>query len=139
MPLIRLKLDPTLKELRYFGLIAIPLLMLIISFLLRHSTIAPTWYWIAAIMVVLAVVISVIAPRALRYPFAAWMLLTFPIGWVLSHVLLAVTFFLVLTPIALVLRLLGHDPLHLKGPASENSNWEERKPPEDKSRYFRQW
>ena len=44
--------------------------------------------------------------------YVGWMILAFPIGWTISQVILVVMFFGLFTPIGLIFRLLGRDPLH---------------------------
>ncbi len=48
----------------------------------------------------------------MRWVYIGWMILAFPIGWTVSQVMLAVMFFGLFTPIGLVFRLIGRDPLH---------------------------
>ena len=67
------------------------------------------------------------------------MVLTFPIGLVLSHVLVAAAYYLVLTPAALVLRLFRRDPLARAWEPEATSYWVRRAPAPDPSRYFRQF
>src|SRR5687768_8935989 len=50
--------------------------------------------------------LGLVLPRALRPVFVGWMILVLPIGWVVSHVLLAVLFYGLFTPLALVFRLI---------------------------------
>jgi branched-chain amino acid transport system permease protein len=60
-----------------------------------------------------------------------------PIGWVLSHILLRVIYYLVLTPVALVFRLAGRDPLALRR-RDATSHWVPFAQGEDGESYFRQ-
>lgn len=57
-------------------------------------------------------------PDAVRPVYLGAMVVTRPIGFVVAQVLLALLYFLVLTPLALVLRLTGHDPLHRRPPGA---------------------
>jgi len=64
----------------------------------------------------------------------------FPIGWTVSHVLLAVVYFAVLTPTGLGLRLLGYDPMSRRDRSEEKTSyWERECAPENRERYFRQF
>jgi hypothetical protein len=54
-----------------------------------------------------------------------WMTLAGALGYVNSQILLSALFFLVLTPIGLVVRLVGHDPLERKR-GNEKSYWRPR-------------
>jgi hypothetical protein len=53
-------------------------------------------------------------PRLVRPIFIGWLVLAFPIGWVVSRVLLACLYYGLFTPIALLFRLIGRDALHLR-------------------------
>ena len=50
-------------------------------------------------------------PEWMRSIYVGWMVLAFPIGWTVSQVMLALMFFGLFTPIGLVFRLIGRDPL----------------------------
>jgi hypothetical protein len=64
------------------------------------------------------------------------MRLTFPVGWVLSHIILDVAYLAVIAPIGSVLRLF-HDPMQRRFDRKANSYWIPREQPE-RTRYFRQ-
>lgn len=87
----------------------------------------------------LAVVISLFAPQSLRPVYFAFVVVAFPIGWVLSHVLLAVVFYGVFTPIGLVMRLLGRDPMQRRFDSQADSYWAPHDPPKSPEDYFRQF
>ena len=53
-------------------------------------------------------------PVLLFYPYKAWMALGLALGWVNSRIILGFVFFLVLQPIALIMKFAGHDPLKIK-------------------------
>src|SRR5678815_1221239 len=54
---------------------------------------------------------GVVQPSLVRWVFVGSIILTFPIGWLVSQVMLGVLFFLVITPAALFFRLKGRDLL----------------------------
>jgi hypothetical protein len=78
-------------------------------------------------------------PQLLRPLYVAWMVLTFPIGWSISQVILAVMFYGLFTPIGLVFRLIGRDPLHRTRHPKSTSYWTPKPIPADPHRYFRQF
>jgi hypothetical protein len=82
-------------------------------------------------------VAGIVDPPAIRPIFVGLILLTYPIGWVVSHVLLGGIFYLLVTPIGLVLRMTGHDPLQLKPPTG-NSLWKSPVGKTDSASYLRQ-
>ncbi|HUP42184.1 MAG TPA: SxtJ family membrane protein [Thermoanaerobaculia bacterium] len=63
---------------------------------------------------------------------------TFGIGWTLSYLVLGIVYYLVLTPVGLLLRLAGHDPLERAREEGRPSYWVERQPARELGRYFRQ-
>jgi hypothetical protein len=62
-----------------------------------------------------------------------------PIGWVISHVILAVIYYLVLTPIGLLLRAAGRDLLARRRDPTAESYWIDRGAKPEVERYFRQY
>ena len=47
----------------------------------------------------------------------------FPIGWVVSHALMAAIYYLVITPMAVAMRLLGRDPLDRRFDRDATTYW----------------
>lgn len=78
-------------------------------------------------------------PEAGRQTYVYWMVAVVPIGWTISHLLLAVVYYLVLTPIGLIMRLSGYDPMHRKPDRSMNTYWIEHEAVQSVDRYFRQY
>ena len=94
----------------------------------------------AIIAVALGVgLLGLVRPKAIRYLFLAAMVAAFPIGWLVSQCVLAVMFYLILTPLALFFRARGRDVLGRKRPGDCQSFWTEASTPEDMRRYFRQY
>jgi hypothetical protein len=65
------------------------------------------------------VILGVLFPRALIYPNRAWMLLAEALSYVSTRIVLAFVFFVVLTPIGLIKRAMGWDPLHRRSGSSD--------------------
>ena len=78
-------------------------------------------------------------PPVRRLVFVGWMYAAFPIGWTISHLLMAAIFYGVVTPIAWILRASGRDPLFRSFDRSAKSYWLPHERPDDISRYFRQY
>ena len=57
------------------------------------------------------VVFGYLAPAALRWPSAAWWRLATILGFANARIILTVAFVLILTPIGLIWRAIGRDPL----------------------------
>ena len=82
---------------------------------------------------------GLIWPPLLRWLFVACTVLTFPIGWLISLLVLWALYFLVLTPVAVFFRLRGRDLLGRKPAPERDSFWEPKQTPSDLRSYFRQY
>jgi len=78
-------------------------------------------------------------PLCMRWVFAAWMLAALPVGWLVANISLAVMFYAVLTPVALVFRLRGRDVLGRRREPGRPSYWSPIEETHDIRRYFRQY
>jgi hypothetical protein len=77
--------------------------------------------------------------RPLRRPLhASWMRLTSPLAWAVSHLVLAVIYYGIISPIAVVMRLFGRDKLERRFEPAVNSYWIARDSGDDTARYLRQ-
>lgn len=73
--------------------------------------------------------LGLVAPSAALALRRAWMRIGHALGWVNTRILLGVVFFVLLTPIALAMRLAGRDPLRLRWrPGATPSYWLRRAP-----------
>ena len=71
--------------------------------------------------------------------YLVWHAFGASIGIVVSNLLLAATYYAVLTPIAVALRLAGRDPLSRRFEPRRSSYWEPAESVVDPARYFRQF
>jgi len=139
MSLMQIEWHPTGRQLRVFGvsgLLASLAAALILCFLWG---VAIVW----AILVLGAgaalFLCSLISPRLARLLYVGLALVGMPIGFVVSLILLAAFYFLLLTPLALVFRLIGRDSLHRRFEANVTSYWVPHQAGEDTERYFHQF
>lgn len=102
---------PHFKE-RSFGLSVGGVLIVIAAFLVWRGRMgrAEIVGGIGAVLVVL----GQFAPWLLKWPSAVWWKLAMVLGYVNARVILTIAFAIVLTPVGLVWRLTGHDPLARK-------------------------
>ena len=101
------------KILREFGFLigfTFPFLLgWIIPVLGGHSF--RTWtLWISFPSIILAIS----KPKLLLYPYKAWMKLGHILGWINSRIILGLVYIIILQPIALIMRIYGHDPLRIR-------------------------
>jgi hypothetical protein len=120
-------LHPDDRKLRQFAaiLFVIALLFAIFS--------KPIWT-----VVVAYAVLSVIVPRVAYPAYVVLTVITFPVGWIVSRVMLAILFYVVITPIGLVQRLFRRDPLRI-GRAGSASYWEDIEGDREPASYLRQF
>lgn len=145
--LVQLNLRPDVKQLRQFGLIALGAFAVIGGVILWRgglfgldlgSAARPMAYVLWALGVVSAG-FSLVLPKANRPLFVVLALVAYPIGLVVSHVVLALLFFGILTPVALVFRLIGRDPLERRFEPERESYWVDVPEVSDTESYFRQF
>ena len=78
---------------------------------------------------VLFAVMALVAPAALKTPNKLWFKLGSLMHKIVSPLVLGGIFFVTVTPTALIMRLLGKDPLRLRLDAEVESYWIHRDPP----------
>lgn len=139
MSLIEVNWKPSQKELRQFALIWFPLACLALGFMIWRFTHSVNW---AAIPVVLGLVLAPFAywiPAFSQALFSGWMAAAYPIGWTISHLIMAAIYFLLITPMGLVMRLCGRDSMGHRFDESRDTYWVPHQPPKDSQQYFRQY
>jgi hypothetical protein len=77
-------------------------------------------------------------PRLLRHVYVGLSYATYPIGFVVSHLVLGVVYYGVLTPIGRIMRLAGYDPLGRRFDRTATTYWLPRPNPKSPGSYFRQ-
>ena len=135
--MISVQWNPERKQLRQFAAIWFPAFCGLLGWIVGAKT--GQWEAVQIAWTVCGVqaVLGAAYPPAIRPVFVGLILLTYPIGWVVSHVLLGAIFYLLFLPIGLALRMTGHDPLQLKRPAG-NSLWKTPVGKTDPASYLRQ-
>jgi hypothetical protein len=140
MAIIALNRNPTPRQLRWFGLLGLPLTLAAVAGALALKSIVLVPLLVALGAAALAsLALGLAAPRLLRPAFVGIQYVTFPLGFVLSHVLVAVLYFVFLMPLGLVLRLFGRDQLGLKLDRQAGSYWIRRHGRAAVERYFWQY
>jgi hypothetical protein len=137
MSLIEKNREPGPRELKWFGLLLALFFILIGALIGWQSGSRTVAVVLAAIGLGVATIYYAVPPLR-RTIFLVWMALVYPIGWTISHLLLALTYYLVLTPIGLILRWV-RDPMQRSFDASAPTYWTEHDPASDPKRYFRQF
>jgi len=135
--MIDINWHPSRRELRQFAGLWLGVFGLIGVWKLYRSGGAAGGPWV--ITAVGLGVPGLIWPILVRPVYVGWMALAFPIGWTVSHLLLGLIYFGVITPIGLILRATGTDPMQRCFEPDAATYWVEHRTGDDKSRYFRQF
>jgi hypothetical protein len=126
---------PPTRTLRQFAGLSLVIFGLAACFqgVIRHQPI------LAAVFGTLAVVIGLpglIQPSIVRPVYVGAMILTFPIGWTVSKLILACMFYGIFTPMALWFRLIGRDSLSRRHRPELETYWSPKSQATDPSSYF---
>ena len=135
--MMQINKNPSRTELLWFGLLLATFFALAGAMVLQraHSVRIAQTIWIAS---ALLVSLYYIIPPLRRPMYVGSLFLTYPLGWIMSHVILMIVFYLVITPLGLLMRLSGHDPMMRRFESGRQSYWVEHDPSGSTERYFRQ-
>ncbi|MEC8336766.1 MAG: SxtJ family membrane protein, partial [Planctomycetota bacterium] len=92
-----------------------------------------------AIAALIVIIVYYLFPALQRPFYRGWMFSVMPIGWVISHLLLSIIYYLLLTPIGIIMRLVGYDPMKRKLEKKRETYWVARQQVRDPNRYFKQY
>jgi hypothetical protein len=136
MSLIRLNPNPSRTQLATFGVAWVTVLGACGAVLwCKGRPVAASGLWALAAA---APLLGLASARVWRALYLGLSYATFPIGYVVSHVVLAAIYYLVLSPIGLLLRLSGHDPLARRFDPAADSYWKPHGAAPSAESYFRQ-
>jgi len=137
MAILEINKRPSRRDLVVFGvgLLAIAGIMGAGLYFRRGAHDAARIVWIAGAAIT---ALHFAIPPLRRFIYLGFVYVTFPIGFVVSHVILAAVFYLVVTPIGLLIRLFGNDPMRRRFDRAAATYWVEHDPHRDRARYFRQ-
>jgi hypothetical protein len=103
------KTRASVRQLRQFGFLVGGIfgVMGLWPLVWRHQ---PVRSW-ALVLAVALIVPALVAPRILAPVHRAWMALGEVLAWINTRIILGLVFYLVVTPIGLLMRLVSHDPM----------------------------
>ena len=101
------------NELRSFGLFVGILFPLLIGFILPYLFGHQFRYWTLLIGLPL-IITGLIAPKNLKLFYSLWIQIGNLLGFINSKIILSAIFILVVQPIALIMKIVGYDPLRRK-------------------------
>ena len=120
---------------RTFGFVFTGIFLLIAAYLWYHDA-KPAAIQTFLVLAVAFLAFTLFMPIALRPLNKAWYKLGLLMGRVVSPIVLGILFFILITPIAIVMRLAGRDPLKLRK-QNVQSHWIDRAPPGPESTSFK--
>jgi hypothetical protein len=129
----------TPKEIRVWALVMTAVLAAIgvVQYLVWSHTRAASIFWIIAALFFLP---GLLFPLALKPVYRLWLILAAGLAWFNTRLILSLTFFLIFTPLGIILKLLGKDLIKEKWDRQAASYWIERPDePLDPSRYEKQF
>jgi len=127
-----------LRQFAVFAVVGLPLLAgLILRLCHAFSWTHPALLAAAAVGVLQLVLHLARVEAPSRWLYVTLTIVALPIGFVLSQVLMALIYYLVMTPIGLVFRLIGRDVMGRKRDPQQKSYWHDRGPARKPSTYFR--
>jgi len=118
--------QPKMGSERSFGLVFAAVFAIIALWPLIHAD-KPRFWFLAIAAVFLAA--ALIAPGSLAPLNRLWFRIGILLGKVVTPLVMGVLWFVVVTPVGVLMRLFGKDPLRLKHELSVKSYWIERSPP----------
>ena len=111
------------KDLKSFGVTIGIILLLIAGFLFyKDKESFQIFLYIAGAFIGFGSIIPII----LKPIYIVWMVFAVILGWFMTRVILSLLFYVIITPIGLVLRIFGKDFLDLKKQAVQRSYWNQR-------------
>ena len=111
---------------RAFGLVFVAVFLIVALWPLAFGD-APRWW--SLIVSALVAAVTIMAPVLLNVPNRLWLRLGLLLNRIVSPVVIGVMFYVVVTPMGVLMRLLGKDVLRLRREQREASYWVKREPP----------
>ena len=138
MTIADFNIKPSSKMLREFGIIAL------FGFGLVGALLGLKWdAWTASYVLwalgAVSFVLALVQPRLLHPLYVALMVVAFPIGFVISNVILLALYFGLFTPFSMVFRLIGRDTMKRKFEPEAESYWIKRTGSTPASQRFKQY
>ena len=145
--MIEMDLRPDARTLRQFGFIALvgfSLLAalawfeaLVFSFGLGEAR--PIVAGAFAGLALFSVLASLVYPKANWPVYVGLTIVAFPIGFVLSYVIMGTLFYVLITPVGLFMRIAGRDPMMRRFEPEASTYWVTISGERPKERYFKQF
>lgn len=137
--MLEINWHPSPRELRQFAGIWLPAFAAVFGAMLVYrsgSWTTATLIWGTAAAVAIA---GLAMPVLVKPLFVGWMVAAYPIGWTVSHIVLAVTYYGLFTLVGMLMRVFRYDPLERRPDPSLRTHWVDHEQQADSRAYFRQF
>jgi hypothetical protein len=136
--------DRTLRQFGFIGLVGFAFVAAIahfevLIFAFGLGAAKPIVSGVFAGLAVLCLIFSLVYPKANLPIYLGLSILTYPIGFVLSYVIMGTLFYVLIAPLGIFFKLTGRDPMNRKWDPAASTYWIDAHPPSPKERYFRQF
>ncbi len=136
--MLEINWNPSRRELRQFATIWLPAFAALAGAAVAYRfgswpTAVAIWALGAGVLLV-----GLLSPETVKPLFVGWMAAAYPIGWIVSQTVLAITYYALFTLVSFALRVFRHDPLE-RGSTPARTYWRERNGRSDAAAYFRQF
>ncbi|MDD5136092.1 MAG: SxtJ family membrane protein [Candidatus Omnitrophica bacterium] len=113
-----------LKDLKQFGMALAGILLALGAVnLFKGRT---NWYpWFFSLSIA-SILLALLAPKHIKPVFTLFTKVGHVIGWVNTRIVLTIIYFLIITPMALIMKVIGKDPLDRKIEKDRVSYWVKR-------------
>lgn len=147
MSMIKLDLNPEPRILRQFGYIALVGFGLLgcaalFEVLMFSGGLGEARKPVAYSLIglgVLSALFSLVFPKANKPIYVLMSVVTYPIGFVMSYVIMGLLYFGMFAPIAILFRMIGRDPMARRYDRSAKTYWQAASKPSNSERYFKQF
>ncbi len=138
MALVSLNLKPKKKVLKDFGDIALAMMTVLGLLCLWTGKVQTRGLVIFCLIGLVLYTASRISTNLIKPVYLTLIVVTFPIGWVVSHLVMAIFYYGVITPVALFFKFKNRDALYRKYDPQAETYWlpyDKKRTPKD---YFNQ-
>ena len=121
------------KDLRSFGITLGIIFLIIAGFLIYKENES---FRLFIVISIAFIIFGFLIPTSLKPIYISWMSFAIILGWFMTRFILSILFYLIVTPIGLITRVLGKDFLELKKDASNGSYWNQRESSFEKNQSY---
>ena len=137
--MIQINRNPSKRQMRTFAALVFPAFWGLVALLVLLRAEQPRLALTIALAAAIISIIGLVSPRFMRLVYLGMIYVTYPIGFVVSHILLGLVFYVVISGVGLLLRILGKDPMHRDADPKVETYWIRKEHDSSSDHYFRQY